>query len=421
MFQAEMGATLPCRPGLGPGRRGCPLASRLRVRQCSPARPTAPTASPPTDAVPLDPTAPDGPPDEEVPPRGRAPAAAAASGLGAGRSAAAESHDGSATCVSCGTPLSGPFCAGCGERRLRPDEFSVRRLLSEGLRDALGADSRLWRTLKRLVVRPGALTVDYMTGRRAGVLGPVQLFLLCNLIYFVLQPYSGFTGYNTPLDSHVNRQVYSGTMVRDRVREAMEDGVDERTALEISRARSDGEVVTPTDSISIRATAREIELALYPSRFNDTGAVLARTLVALIIPMLVAALLVLFVGRGVPLVQHVVFATHLHAWELFLVSSVFLPLLTYASLGVLGVVGAVTGRSTAEVAATDTWSLVGNLVLEFGAYPLVLVYVFIALRRAYGGGLLATSVRTVLLTAATQLSTFLYRFILFWATWLAVR
>ena len=48
-----------------------------------------------------------------------------------------------------------------------------------------GWDGRLARTVRTLLRRPGALTVDTMEGRRARYVSPVRLYLLASLVYFL--------------------------------------------------------------------------------------------------------------------------------------------------------------------------------------------------------------------------------------------
>ncbi len=144
------------------------------------------------------------------------------------------------TCLNCGARSTGKYFPECGERRLRPDEHSLIRLVKEWFRDVVQFDSKVWRSFRTLVTRPGALTAAYMEGRRAPYLRPVQLFLTANLIYFVVQPYSGFNGFNTTLESHMHRQVYSESMrVEGRIGQVIEERVAAAVALEISRWRTD--------------------------------------------------------------------------------------------------------------------------------------------------------------------------------------
>ena len=48
------------------------------------------------------------------------------------------------------------------------------------------ADSRLWRTMKLLWLRPGQLTLEYIEGRRVSFLPPVRLYFVFSVIFFAL-------------------------------------------------------------------------------------------------------------------------------------------------------------------------------------------------------------------------------------------
>jgi hypothetical protein len=47
------------------------------------------------------------------------------------------------------------------------------------------SDSRLWRSLKILLFRPGELTLEYIRGRRSAYLPPFRLYLVLSLLFFV--------------------------------------------------------------------------------------------------------------------------------------------------------------------------------------------------------------------------------------------
>ncbi len=88
-------------------------------------------------------------------------------------------------CLNCGTRLRGQYCGYCGQR-------ATSRLISlwELTRDAFGdlfeLDSRLWRTLTPLLVRPGQLTRDYLEGRRARYMPPFRMYLVLSVIFFIV-------------------------------------------------------------------------------------------------------------------------------------------------------------------------------------------------------------------------------------------
>lgn len=90
-----------------------------------------------------------------------------------------------AACPNCGAAGSGPFCAECGQRRPRADDYSIRRFLHQVFHEVTELDSGLVRTLRALF-RPGFLTQEHLAGRRARYFSPVKLYLLVSAFYFLL-------------------------------------------------------------------------------------------------------------------------------------------------------------------------------------------------------------------------------------------
>jgi hypothetical protein len=90
-------------------------------------------------------------------------------------------------CLNCGHPLTGLYCAGCGQKRHETDP-TLRELLHETTSELLEWDGKIPSTLKTLFFRPGVLTLDFLAGRRARWLLPLRLYLLCSIAYFVSKP-----------------------------------------------------------------------------------------------------------------------------------------------------------------------------------------------------------------------------------------
>jgi len=85
-------------------------------------------------------------------------------------------------CRNCTTPLAGRWCHACGQDSRDPLR-ALGVLLEEWLDSALSWDSRLLRTLELLFRAPGALTDEFVAGRRAAYLGPVRLYVLASIVY----------------------------------------------------------------------------------------------------------------------------------------------------------------------------------------------------------------------------------------------
>jgi hypothetical protein len=92
-----------------------------------------------------------------------------------------------AACLNCGHPLTGPYCAECGQKR-RDTDPTLREFLHETTAELVDWDGKIPSTLKALFFRPGALTVDFLAGRRARWLQPLRLYLICSLAFFVSKP-----------------------------------------------------------------------------------------------------------------------------------------------------------------------------------------------------------------------------------------
>lgn len=93
-------------------------------------------------------------------------------------------------CQNCGKPLSGEYCSACGQRH-EPHVHSIGHFASEAFESVTHADSRLWRTIGYLLVRPGFLSREFFDGRRARYLPPFRLYLVISVLFFVVTGLAG--------------------------------------------------------------------------------------------------------------------------------------------------------------------------------------------------------------------------------------
>lgn len=70
----------------------------------------------------------------------------------------------SRVCGNCGAAQHGEYCSACGQRRAQ--RMSLRRSLAEGWAQVAELDFALARTIAGMCTRPGALVLEYLTGRR---------------------------------------------------------------------------------------------------------------------------------------------------------------------------------------------------------------------------------------------------------------
>ncbi len=88
-------------------------------------------------------------------------------------------------CRNCGTVVTGRYCGNCGQLA-QTFHRPIWSLASEVLGDFLSLDGRVMRTLPSLMLRPGKVTREYLTGKRQRFVPPFRLYLLTSFIYFVM-------------------------------------------------------------------------------------------------------------------------------------------------------------------------------------------------------------------------------------------
>jgi hypothetical protein len=118
------------------------------------------------------------------PPAGGAPPDAADVGAPVAPVAIAATPPTALRCENCGAPVSGRYCASCGQRR-EPPLHSLWHFTKIATEDLTHADSRVWGTLAALLFRPGRLSAEFLAGRRARYLPPVRLYLVLSVVFFV--------------------------------------------------------------------------------------------------------------------------------------------------------------------------------------------------------------------------------------------
>lgn len=95
-------------------------------------------------------------------------------------------HD--ANCRNCSTALAGRHCHVCGQDS-RPPPQRLAPLLGLFLSHASGFESKALRTIAALLFRPGRLTQAYIVGERIRYSNPVQVYLWCTALFFLLHAY----------------------------------------------------------------------------------------------------------------------------------------------------------------------------------------------------------------------------------------
>jgi hypothetical protein len=189
------------------------------------------------------------------------------------------------TCPACGRGRETPYCAQCGEEPLRARDLTTRDLATQLFNSFTSVDGRLLRSFRLLFMQPGALTVAHVRGARRAYLGPLQLFLIANALFFGMQSLTHTNILSSPLASHLHHQDWSALANR---------------------------------LVAQRLAAKHMTLGAYSALFDAAVKLNAKSLIILMVLAFTPFVAALFYARHRPIGAHLVFSLHLYVVVLVL-------------------------------------------------------------------------------------------------------
>ena len=107
------------------------------------------------------------------------------------------------------------ICHACGEDAAAASDLRLIGFMRRSMSAVFDLDSRLLRTFRALICRPGFLTAEYVRGSHRPYLTPLQTFLMANLLFFIsLATMGGVTAFTTPLKVHRLQPFYGSAAGR---------------------------------------------------------------------------------------------------------------------------------------------------------------------------------------------------------------
>ncbi|HOP44045.1 MAG: DUF3667 domain-containing protein [Flavobacteriales bacterium] len=90
-------------------------------------------------------------------------------------------------CPNCGTSLvvDTRYCSACGQEQ-RERVVPVGQMLLDILRDNFAFDSKVFRSLPKLLFKPGHLTAEFVAGRHVRYIPPVRLYVFISVVAFLI-------------------------------------------------------------------------------------------------------------------------------------------------------------------------------------------------------------------------------------------
>lgn len=267
------------------------------------------------------------------------------------------------SCPTCNGTLSTRYCPACGESPPNTRDLTLRGLIRQLFHAMSSIDGRLLRSFRCLVTRPGSLTVAYVQGRRLKYLGPFQLLLVANVLFFAMQSLTSTNIASSKLDSHLHHQDWQ---------------------------------IVAQNLVSHRLEERRTTLDLYAPIFDQANVLHAKSFIIVMALPFALLLPLLFYRSRQPFVAYAVFSLHFYAFLLLL----FCALLAVAAIEAL------LGGGGLNSPRMDN-------VLSFINLAACATYLYVATGTVYGarGGLRV--VKALALSVAVAGILLGYRFLLF--------
>ena len=273
-------------------------------------------------------------------------------------------------CQNCESPLTGPFCAQCGQHDVDYHR-GFHHLTHDLLENVFHFEGKFFVTVAWLLVKPGRITREFVAGRRASQLNPLRFYIFVSVLFFLgvsllnhghLIDLSRKNVEDIQLD--LTRQAQQvKTLSQDftpaekaelarRITAAAEEHQDNFDRKAIADAiRAARSVTKPAQPAPVASQSGHTKVSIDQStgfgrnllRKLSTGelslidiweAIEHRvpTLLFLGVPLFALLLKIFYLGSGKFYVEHLIFSLHLHTW-LFLVIMVGNGYLKLASFG----------------------------------------------------------------------------------------
>lgn len=266
-------------------------------------------------------------------------------------------------CPNCGYTFEdiNNYCPNCGQEN-HDLNVPVKHLIAEFFEGTLHFDTKVWKTLKYLILKPGLLTEKFNVGKRASYVPPFRLYVFVSLIFFfvlALTTESSVKVGNTNATDAGTKAILPGVTINANVADSLERAADSAALRKADILKSNKELQALQSEL-----AEDEFVARFAdkfSKFSSSGEESKQKLfknlsfmMFLLMPFFAFVLYLYYRKQDRNYVEHLMFSIHLHTFY-------FILLIVAMLLG----------------------KLLPSLDFELVVFGIMILYLFLALRYVY--------------------------------------
>ncbi|MBB6609761.1 DUF3667 domain-containing protein [Pontibacter sp. Tf4] len=243
-------------------------------------------------------------------------------------------------CPNCGYSFEevNNYCPNCGQEN-HDLNVPVKHLIAEFFEGTIHFDTKIWKTLKLLLLKPGLLTEKFNIGQRASYVPPFRLYVFISIIFFFLLALN-----------HNVVNIGSTRKLSGDQEQQLKEGLQEVEQVAPGIVKAD----FPTDSTGSDSTAYSANLSFGDSetavfmekkaeQFFSSGETARAKLLKntslmmfLLMPFFGYLLYLFYYRQRRNYVEHLMFSIHLHSFWFILLSVIMLLNMAFPDVSLMG-------------------------------------------------------------------------------------
>lgn len=173
-------------------------------------------------------------------------------------------------CRNCAAKLeiTDVYCHACGQVN-SIKKLAIKDFFAEFFANTFSYDSRIWRTVRHLLFKPGYVSKQYILGKRTSYANPFRFFFSVCLIFFLLVQTTNFikelyldkdNSFNTNNDGIIT--INGDTQIEPNTRQALEQLIQEDSLIDIQIKKLEKNRFTKSTAITLESEKKKLTLKI---------------------------------------------------------------------------------------------------------------------------------------------------------------